>query len=204
MTEKEKMTQGKLYIPQDTALIRDYKRAKELTHYINTSTGEQEEERRRWYQELFGRLGAHAWIAPPLYCDYGFNIFAGDYLMVNYYCIFLDVCPIYMGNHIYIGPHVGLYTALHPIDASVRNQGLEYGKPISIGDSVWIGGHAVVNPGVTIGSRVVIGSGSVVTHDIPDDVIAVGNPCRVLRSITDEDRRYWETAAYEYWDSRKP
>ena len=117
--------------------------------------------------------------------------------------IMLDVCPITIGNNVLLGPRVSIYTAMHPLDAAVRDTRVEYGKPVKIGDSVWIGGSTIINPGVTIGNRAVIGSGSVVTKDISDNVIAAGNPCRILRSLTEEDRLYWEGRLKIYESSKK-
>ena len=127
------------------------------------------------------------------------NISVGENFYANYGCVIIDVCKVKIGDNVMLGPNVGIYTAGHPIDAEVRNSGLEFGKPITIGDNVWIGGSSVVNPGVSIGDCVVIGSGSVVTKDIPDNVIAVGNPCRVLRPITEEDKKYWNAERDRYY-----
>lgn len=127
------------------------------------------------------------------------NISVGENFYANYGCVIIDVCKVKIGDNVMFGPNVGIYTAGHPIDAEVRNSGLEFGKPITIGDNVWIGGSSVVNPGVSIGDCVVIGSGSVVTKDIPDNVIAVGNPCRVLRPITEDDKKYWRAERDRYY-----
>ena len=148
-----------------------------------------------------GSFGEDGVIMPPFRCDYGSQIEIGDHFFANYDCLFLDVCSITIGNHVMLGPRVCLYTAAHPLSSEVRDTGLEYGKPITIGNSVWIGGNVIVNPGVTIGNEVVIGAGSVVTHDLPDGVIAAGNPCRVLRRISDEDRKFW-LARQQEWQSR--
>lgn len=138
---------------------------------------------------------------PPFYTDYGCNTEVGDNFYTNYECIILDIANVKIGNNVLFGPRVGLYTAGHPIDAVVRNEALEYGKPITIGDNVWVGGNVVVNPGVTIGNNVVIGSGAIVTKDIPDNVIAVGNPCRVLRKINADDKKYWELEKQKYFEN---
>lgn len=140
---------------------------------------------------ILGGTGPGVMINAPFYCDYGVNIYIGKNFFANYNCTMLDVAQITIGDNCLFGPNVALYTAGHPLHPDTRNMGYEYGVPITIGDNVWIGGSTVVNPGVTIGSNVVIGGGSVVTKDIPDNTIAVGNPCRVLREITDEDRRYY-------------
>jgi maltose O-acetyltransferase len=123
------------------------------------------------------------WIEPPFYCDYGSNITLGDKVYFNFNCIILDIAPVVIGSGVMFGPAVQIYTATHPLNAAERNSGLEFGLPISIGDDVWVGGGAIICPGVKIGARSVIGAGSVVTKDIPEDVLAVGNPCRVIRAI---------------------
>lgn len=198
MTEKEKMLSGQLYMAGDQDLRRDALNARRLTRLYNGTTEEEPLLREALLGELFGQMGEDIYIEPPFHCDYGQHIAVGDYFYANYDCIIIDVCPVTIGDHVLFGPRVGVYTAGHPLDAAVRATGLEFGKPIVIGDHVWVGAHTVINPGVTIGSNVVIGSGSVVTKDIPDNVVAVGNPCRVLRPITPEDRRYWEEKQREY------
>lgn len=198
MTEKEKMLAGKLYKAQDAELAKDYANAKRLTRLFNQSSEDQRGYRTELLQELFEKTGDNVHIEPPFRCDYGYNISIGNNFFANFDCIIIDVCKVTIGSNVFFGPRVGLYTAAHPIDAEVRNTLLEFGKPISIGDNVWIGGNAIINPGVTIGDNVVIGSGSVVTKNIPGNVIAVGNPCRVLRGINDDDKRYWEQQALQY------
>lgn len=192
MTEKEKMLRGLLYCPQDEELQREAKKARRLVRLYNETTEEQMEEREKLLKELLGSSGASPYIEPPFRCDYGCHIHVGDYFFANYELIILDVCNVRIGDNVMFGPRVGIYAATHPIDAGVRNSGVEYGKPVTIGDNVWVGGNVVINPGVTIGENAVIGSGAVVTKDIPPNVIAAGNPCRVLREITEEDRVYWE------------
>lgn len=197
MTEKERMLAGKLYRANDPELAADHARKWRMTHAINSA--ERREDVLPLVKELLGELGEHSWIEPPFHCDYGSHIHIGRHFYANCDCIFLDVCDITIGDDVFIAPRVSIFTATHPIDAAVRNSEVEYGKPVKIGSSVWIGGNTVINPGVTIGDNVVIGSGSVVTKDIPSGVIAAGNPCRVLRPITGEDRRFWEEQAAEYW-----
>lgn len=197
MTERERMLAGRLYRASDPELLAGDRRKWELTHRLNQTTDP--EEIRAIFRLLFGAIGPDFWIQPPFYCDYGSNIYIGDHFYANYDCIILDPGEVTIGDHVFLAPRVSIYTAAHPIDAEVRNAELEYAKPVHIGSSVWIGGNTVINPGVTIGDNVVIGSGAVVTKDIPSGVIAVGNPCRVLRSITEKDRIYWETQAAEYW-----
>jgi len=187
MTEKEKMLSGSLYTVNDE-LRRELLNARRITRMYNATTEEEADIRKKLLAELFGSTGENIYIEPPFRCDYGSNIFIGENFYANYDCIILDVGVVRIGRDVKFGPRVCVYTAGHPIDASKRRALLEYGKPVTIGDDVWVGGSAVINPGVTIGSNVVIGSGSVVTKDIPDNVVAIGNPCRVLRSITDEDK----------------
>lgn len=196
MTEKERMLAGQLYSADDPQLRAEDMRKWKLVHRLNRTTDPGEV--RDIFRELLGQIGEDFWIQPPFYCDYGSHIRIGEHFYANYDCVMLDVCDITIGDNVMLAPRVCLYTATHPIDAGVRNAGLEYGKPITIGSSVWIGGNTVVNPGVTIGDNTVIGSGSVVTRDIPPGVIAAGNPCRVLREITAEDKAYWEALAAEY------
>lgn len=195
MTEKERMLFGKLY-QVDAALRKEDMRKWKLTQQINHSTDP--EEVKALFRELLGSIGEDFWIQPDFYCDYGSHIHIGKHFYANYGCVMLDGGGITIGDHVFLAPRVSIYTAAHPIDAGVRNSELEYCKPVKIGSSVWIGGNTVINPGVTIGDNVVIGSGSVVTRDIPSGVIAVGNPCQVLREITVEDKAYWEGLAGEY------
>ena len=133
-------------------------------------------------------MGKEFYIEPPFHCDYGYNISIGQNFYSNYNCTILDCAQVTIGNNVLFGPNVSLFTAGDPIHPAPRNEGIEYAFPITIGNNVWIGGGVIVNPGITIGDNVVIGSGSVVTKDIPSNVIAVGNPCKVLKEITDEDR----------------
>lgn len=199
MTEKEKMLSGKLYTAQDQELARAYKNAQRLTRLFNQTTEDEFEQRLAYLKELLGTTGENLWIEPTFRCDYGCNIYIGENFYANYDCIILDVCPVTIGNHVFLGPRVCLYTATHPIDAEVRAAGLEYGKPVTIGNDVWVGGNTIINPGITIGSNVVIGSGSVVTKDLPSGVMAAGNPCQVLRPISDQDRLYWLKKQEDYW-----
>ena len=198
MTEKERMLSEKLYIPMDEALAADCARSRRLVRLINGTTEEQAEYRVQLFKELFGRTGENLWVEPPFHCDYGCHISVGENFYANFDCIILDVCDVTIGDNVFLAPRVCIYTAGHPIDAGVRRRQLEYGKKVVIGNDVWVGGNTVINPGVTIGDYVVIGSGSVVTKDIPSGVIAAGNPCRVLRPVTEEDTRYWEELEREY------
>ncbi|MDZ7796163.1 MAG: sugar O-acetyltransferase [Candidatus Marinimicrobia bacterium] len=198
MSEKHNMLSGDLYSARDPELQKDSLRAKRLTRRFNQSTEEERDKRRELLRELLGGVGKNICIEPPFRCDYGSQIRIGDNFFANYDCIIIDVCDVSIGNDVMFGPRVCIYTAAHPIDAGVRKTGLEYGKPVTIGNDVWIGGNTVINPGVTIGNNVVIGSGSVVTRDIPDNTVAAGNPCRVLRKITEADTRYWKAKEREY------
>ncbi|MBY0756843.1 sugar O-acetyltransferase [Clostridium sardiniense] len=202
MTEKEKMLSGNLYMANDEELRRDNKKSRMLTRLFNNSTEEQIQYRKELLKELFEKTGENLYIEPPFRCDYGCHISVGNNFYANYDCIIVDVCKVEIGENVLFGPRVGIYTAGHPIDAEIRDTGLEFGKPVKIGNSVWVGGSTVINPGVTIGNNVVIGSGSVVTKDIPDNVVAAGNPCRVLRQITDEDKAYWDMKKEEYYNTK--
>ncbi|WP_291706525.1 sugar O-acetyltransferase [Clostridium sp.] len=200
MSEKERMLSGNLYMPYDEELIADRKKSRMITRLFNTTTEEQKDYRKRLLKDLFEKTGDKLSVEPPFRCDYGCNISVGNNFYANYDCIILDVCKVDIGDNVFFAPRVCIYTAGHPIDAEIRNVGLEFGKPVKIGNNVWVGGSTVINPGVTIGDNVVIGSGSVVTKDIPDNVIAVGNPCKVLRKITEEDRIYWQKQKEEYYN----
>ena len=200
MSQKSRMLMGKLYLPFDPELANDNKRARELTRRFNTMDGNKEECRKSILKELFRKTGDNLYIEPPFRTDYGCHTSIGENFYANYDCIIIDVCPVNIGNNVFFGPRVCIYTATHPIDATVRNLLVEYGKPVTIGNDVWIGGNSVVNPGVTIGNNVVIGSGSVVVKNIPDNVIAAGNPARVIREIDESDKRYWEEMLKNYSD----
>lgn len=199
MTEKERMINGQIYRANDAELRADMKRARVLTRLFNQTTEEQQAYRRELTQQLFAQSGADLYIEPPFRTDYGCQTTIGQRVYMNYDCIIIDVAPVTIGDNVFFGPRVGLYTAGHPISAQGRRDDLEYGKPITIGNDVWLGGNTVVNPGVTIGNNVVIGSGSVVTKDIPDNVVAVGNPCRVLRPIDQAEEDYWTREKEQYF-----
>jgi maltose O-acetyltransferase len=181
-TERQKMLEGQLYDPHDSELIRGRERARDLCQELNATREAEQEERRSILLQLFSAGGDDVWMQPPFFCDYGTNIHLGRKCYFNYNCVVLDVCEVTVGDHVLFGPNVQIYTATHPMDATLRHS-QEYGKPVSIGSDVWVGGGAIICPGVTIGSRSVIGAGSVITRDIPDDVFAAGNPCRVVRAI---------------------
>ena len=186
-TEREKMLAGELYDALDPGLVAARVRARDLCRALNASADAEEAGRRAILRELFGEGGDSVWMQPPFHCDYGANIRLGERVFFNFNCIVLDVCPVSIGDYSQFGPGVQVLTPLHPLDAAQRRRE-EYGAPVSIGADVWVGAGALILPGVRIGSRTVIGAGSVVTRDIPDDVLAVGNPCRVIRAIEPGDR----------------
>jgi maltose O-acetyltransferase len=184
-SERDKMLAGQLYDPFDPDLAADRERARDLCQALNATREAQHDERRRILRDLFGAGGDTVWMQPPFYCDYGSNIELGERVFFNFNCVLLDVCRIRIGSYSLFGPAVQIYTAMHPFNA-VQRRSQEFGKPVDIGSDVWVGGGAIILPGVRIGSRAVIGAGSVVTRDVPDDVFAAGNPCRVIREIGSE------------------
>jgi maltose O-acetyltransferase len=183
-TERERMLAGEPYNPLDPELVRLRERARDLCHDLNASRERDGDLRRRILTDLFGKGGDSVWMQPPFFCDYGSNILLGERVFFNFNCVVLDVCRVTIGDFTLFGPAVQIYTATHPMNAEERRKE-EFGKPIEIGSDVWVGGGAIICPGVKIGSRTVIGAGSVVTRDIPGGVFAAGNPCRVIREITD-------------------
>jgi len=180
--EIDKMLAGELYDPADPLLAQMRRRARELCWKLNATADAERGLRGQLQRELFGSGGDEASIQPPFFCDYGSNIHLGKSVYFNFNCVVLDVCPVYIGEHTMFGPAVQIYTATHPLDAQARRT-RECAKPIHIGSDCWIGGGAIILPGVRIGDKTVIGAGSVVTKDVPAGVLAVGNPCRVLRAI---------------------
>jgi maltose O-acetyltransferase len=183
-TEREKMLAGELYDPFDPDLVQARERVRDLCQTLNATKEGEQEFRRRLLLEIFGEGGETAWIQPPFYCDYGQNIKLGERVFFNFNCVVLDVAEVRIGDYTQFGPAVQIYTATHPLNAELRRR-QEFARPIEIGADVWVGGGAILCPGVRIGSRSVIGAGSVVTRDIPEGVLAVGNPCRVLREIAE-------------------
>jgi maltose O-acetyltransferase len=177
------MLGGELYDPLDPQLSAERRRARLLFKALNDTGDDQQEERARLIKELIPASGEGVWIEPPFYCDYGINITLSDRVFFNFNCVVLDVAPVRIGSGALFGPAVQIYTATHPLNAAERRTGLELGRPVEIGDEVWVGGGAIICPGVRIGARSVIGAGSVVTRDIPEGVFAGGNPCRVIREI---------------------
>src|SRR5580704_824862 len=184
MTERQKMLIGELYDPLDAELTSARERARDLCQALNATREAEQEVRRRILRELFGKGGETVIMQPPFYCDYGSNIELGERVFFNFNCVVLDVCPVRIGDFTLFGPAVQILTPMHPYNASLRRK-QEFGKPVEIGSDVWVGGGALILPGVRIGSRTIIGAGSVVTRDIPDGVLAAGNPCRVIREITE-------------------
>lgn len=183
-SERDKMLAGELYDALDPDLVARRTHARDLCQELNASREVESDERRAILRDLFGRGGDTVWMQPPFYCDYGENIQLGERVFFNFNCVVLDVCPVMIGDYTMFGPAVQIYTPLHPLDAVAR-RGKEYGKPVTIGSDVWVGGGAIVLPGVSIGDRAVIGAGSVVTRDVPAGVFAAGNPCRVIRDIAE-------------------
>ena len=183
-SERQKMLAGEMYDPLDPELAAARERARDLCQALNATREAQQEERRRVLRELFGLGGDSVWMQPPFFCDYGSNIELGERVFFNFNCVVLDVCPVRIGSLSLFGPAVQIYTAMHPFNAGLRRH-QEFGKPVDIGSDVWVGGGAIILPGVRIGSQAVIGAGSVVTRDVPDGMFAAGNPCRVIRAITE-------------------
>jgi maltose O-acetyltransferase len=180
---KERMLRGELYLADDPELAADHARAQALLERYNATSHEDEEERQRLLRELVGSVGDGVVVKPPFRCDYGRHIEIGERTFVNYDCVMLDVAPIRIGAACQIATRVQLLTAAHPIDPAPRRDGWEYGRPITLGDNVWLGGGAIVCPGVTIGDNTVVGAGAVVTRDLPADAVAVGVPAAVVRTI---------------------
>jgi maltose O-acetyltransferase len=182
-TEKQKMLAGELYNALDSQLTMERRQARDLIRELNASKDDDQERRAFIIHHLFASAGKSVWIEPPFYCDYGSNITLGDNVYFNFNCVVLDPAAVLIGSNVLFGPNVQIYTASHPVDYLERRNGLEFAIPIEIGSDVWVGGSAVISPGVTIGSRSVIGAGSVVTKDVPEGVFAAGNPCRVIREL---------------------
>ena len=182
--ERQKMLAGEMYDPLDPELVAARAHARDLCQALNATREAEQEERRRILRALFAAGGDTVWMQPPFFCDYGANIELGTKVFFNFNCVVLDVCRVRIGDGSLFGPAVQIYTPVHPMNADERRHA-EFGKPVDIGSDVWVGGGAIILPGVTIGSRAVIGAGSVVTRSIPEGVFAAGNPCRVIREITE-------------------
>ena len=183
-TEKQKMLAGEHYDPLDLELVQARQRARDLCWDLNATRERDQDARRSISKELFAQGGDSVWLQPPFFCDYGRNILLGERVFFNFNCVVLDVCQVKIGDFSQFGPAVQIYTATHPMNAELRRK-QEFGKPVEIGSDVWVGGGAIICPGVKIGSKAVIGAGSVVTRNIPDGVFAAGNPCRVIREIAE-------------------
>lgn len=181
--EKQKMLSGELYDASDPELMSERRQARLLLQQYNDSGNDQQELRKQILKDLIPSQGKDLLIEPPFYCDYGLNISIGDKVYFNFNCTILDVMKVTIGSNTLFGPSVQVYTAMHPMNWKERSSGLEFAKAVMIGSDVWIGGGTIICPGVTIGNRSVIGAGSVVTKDIPDDVFAAGNPCSVLKTL---------------------
>ena len=183
MTEKEKMCTGELYSPSDETLTQERRTARRLCREYNTTTEDESAEKEALLKQLLGTKPPHICIESRFQCDYGYNIHFGDNFYSNFNLVILDVCEVRIGKNCMIAPGVSICTATHPLDAATRNSGIEFGKPIYIGDNVWIGAHAVINPGVTLGDNVVVASGAVVTKSFEDNVVIAGVPAKILRRL---------------------
>lgn len=190
MTEKEKMCAQMLYDANyDQALLEERDKAKDLCHQYNQLRPSDRASQQEVLKKLLGKTGENFILTAPFWCDYGYNIELGENFYANHNLVILDAAKVTFGDNVFIGPDCGFHTSGHPIDFERRNRGLEYAYSITVGDNVWIGAGVQVMPGVTIGSNVVIGGGSVVVKDIPGNCVAVGNPCKVIRAITEEDKQ---------------
>ncbi len=190
-SEKEKMLSGKLYKAFGDELFGERQYAKDQIYLFNSSAPSELEKRNEIIRRIFGKTREKFFIEPPFRCDYGYNIEIGENFYSNYNLIILDCAKVTIGDNVLIGPNVGIYAAGHPLDHELRKQEYEFAFPVSIGHNVWIGGNVVINPGISIGENCVIGSGSVVTKDLPGNVVAAGNPCKVIREITDNDKIFY-------------
>ncbi|SHM78980.1 maltose O-acetyltransferase [Cyclobacterium lianum] len=187
-SEKEKMLAGELYLASDETLAKERTHARRLLKVLNDSFPDEHHKRKEILTELFGKIGNDFGLEPPFFCDYGYNIQIGDQVFFNFNCVILDVTPVTIGDRCLFGPGVHIYAATHPVNAEVRGSLQEFGKPVHIENDVWVGGGAIVCPGVTIGARSIIAAGAVVTKDIPADVLAGGNPARIIKSIDERPK----------------
>lgn len=186
-SEKEKMLAGELYQASDPELVNERLYAREVVQAFNSSSPANPDNRLALLNKLFGKTGKNPWIEPPFFCDYGYNISLGEDCFFNFNCVVLDVCKVKLGDRVLIGPAVQLYTGTHPLDAVTRGALWEYGKPIEMGSDVWIGGGAIICPGVTLGDRVVVAAGAVVTKSFPSDVVIGGNPAKIIRYLSSKE-----------------
>lgn len=197
MNNDERMVSGKLFDPGKVK-GDSWFRNREVIETFNQTPNSRHGEGMDLLRTIMGQLPDNAVIRPPFHCDKGSKIHIGENFYANTGLIILDAAKVEIGNQVFFGPCVSIYTVNHPIDAFVRSLGYEIAQSVKVGDHVWVGGNTVINPGVTIGDNVVIGSGSVVTKDIPANTVAAGNPCRVIREITEEDREYWNQMLEDY------
>ncbi|WP_339924970.1 sugar O-acetyltransferase [uncultured Cyclobacterium sp.] len=182
-SEKEKMLNGELYLASDETLSKDRFQARQLLKELNYNLPGDSAHTYKIVKKLFNSVGKDFGLEPPFFCDYGYNINVGDQVFFNFNCVLLDITPIRIGNRSMFGPGVHIYSATHPLDAKTRSSLLEFGKPVTIGDDVWVGGGAIICPGVTIGDRSIVAAGAVVTRDVPADVIVGGNPAKIIKNI---------------------
>ena len=182
-SEKQKMLNGENYNAGDEELVKERMKARKAVREFNDISEDEAEKREEKIREIFGQAGKNIYVESHFKCDYGYNISVGDNFYANFDCVFLDVCPIEIGDNCFLAPGVHIYTATHPLDAAERTSGIESAKPVKIGDNVWIGGRSVINLGVTIGNNVVVASGSVVVKDIPDNVLVGGCPAKIIKKI---------------------
>lgn len=182
-SEKEKMIAGELYFAGDSVLVEERGKAKEICKQINFDLDFYDPKRNELLKNILGKVGENFHIESSFKFDYGYNIFLGENFYANYDCVILDICPVVIGDNCMLAPGVHIYTATHPLDAPTRVSGLELGKPVTIGNNVWIGGRSIINPGVTLGDNVVVASGSVVTKSFPNDVVIGGNPAKIIKYL---------------------
>jgi maltose O-acetyltransferase len=185
-TEKEKMIHGESYRPNDLQLEQERIEARRITRLYNATLENETEKRTLLIKQLFGSTGENIGIEPNFRCDYGYNIHVGENFYANFDCTILDVCKVNIGDNCMLAPGVHIYTATHPLDPQERISGMEYGKPVKIGDNVWVGGGSIINPGITIGNNAVVASGAVVTKDVPDNVVVGGNPAKVIKVLDEK------------------
>jgi len=191
MTIREKMKNGMLYVDTGEGLDEERKRCKELLYDYNNTRPSEEVKRKQLLKELLGDMGEEIWIEPPVHMAYGTNVHIGNHFYANFNLVIVDDIDVYIGEHVMIAPNVTITPTGHPVDPEIRKPGTQFSIPVRIGNDVWIGSNVVILPGVNIGDNSVIGAGSVVTQDIPENVVAVGNPCHVLRKINERDKEYY-------------
>lgn len=191
MTIREKMKNGMLYVDIGEGLDEERKKCKELLYDYNNTRPSEEVKRKKLLKELLGDMGEEIWIEPPVHMAYGTNVHIGNHFYANFNLVIVDDIDVYIGEHVMIAPNVTITPTGHPVDPEIRKPGTQFSIPVRIGNDVWIGSNVVILPGVNIGDNSVIGAGSVVTHDIPENVVAVGNPCCVLRKINERDKEYY-------------